>query len=792
MWYEDPVKFFEDVFKFKPWSYQKEILEKFKSLLRIMCCAASDSIYPKRRIPIKINEEIRFPTIESIFRNSDVISNGREIYYPQNMKTLTKNGEWHKVNFISRHYYKGKIIKLREPKGKTIVTPNHSVYNFDGKLSKPKDVSSLYTLRNLKNKKNKEISIELNFPLENNYYVRNPLQFKTLNNKGEEVFRNHYYHEKLSKYFKEEKLKCLLKFLATYISEGSAYSTNRKSRNSTYKRYMITIWQKDKEWLESIQKDISFFFKGKKGWISKNYKNNKLYWSLNYDSKLLYSLCMKYCGSKDNKHLPSFLFELSEEYQKEFLEKYIEGDGSKYPSHFKISSKVDEIICGFSLLLSQMDIDFSIDKRGKDRVKTIRSVRIHHKNKLTKEEFFHEGYVYDINVEKYHEFVDAEGLVLVHNTGKTYLLACLCLWSATALSHHLKRPYNTIIISGTKEQAKYLYNYIREAIMDNPVLSRLVEDTLISETRFKNRSKIKAMPKSYTSIAGAHMDLVIIDEAAFPELDFFIHDALRIVSPTEHSRILLSSSPHEYESLFVQMWEDRKKYPDWTPENPINWKRFFWSGIDCPRTRAKLKEAENLPEDMYVKYWEGRPFIMKDTMIPIKALKKSMVEGLIAYDKGLIIFIGVDWGYGHPTGIIIVQLKGEIFEVLEYKMFKEETFEKIHKWIETKAKYYKASKIFVDGSDVGECQRLRNRGLPVFPIAFNKEKGYMQSRLRDLFIKNKIKIPESYQDLIQQLRTYTWSKKVNDDLVDALQLAVREESIPSSSLYYKIIKSRKR
>jgi hypothetical protein len=373
------------------------------------------------------------------------------------------------------------------------------------------------------------------------------------------------------------------------------------------------------------------------------------------------------------------------------------------------------------------------------------------------------------------------------DTGKTLLLACIGLWSASILSVFINKRYDVIIISGSQDQAKYLYEYMREGIIDSNILSKLVEgEPLISLTRFKNRSTIRALSKSYTSIAGKHADMVIIDEAAFSELDFYIRDALRIISPSKYSKIILSSSPHEYESLFVKMWLNKEKYPD------NIWKRYHWEAYECPRTRKKLKEAESLPEDMYIKYYKGLPFIIEDIMIPLKSIKESLIDGIIPYNEKNPIYIGYDPGYNHPTGIVIVQYNNGIFEVLETKLFKKEIFEKIHDWIEYKARYYKASKIYVDGQDVGEVQRLRARGLPVFPIAFNKEKGYMQSKLRDLFVKKQIKIPNIYQDLIQQLRTYTWKKKINDDLVDALMLACKEEKYSYKPIYYKIIKSRKK
>ena len=131
-----------------------------------------------------------------------------------------------------------------------------------------------------------------------------------------------------------------------------------------------------------------------------------------------------------------------------------------------------------------------------------------------------------------------------------------------------------------------------------------------------------------------------------------------------------------------------------------------------------------------------------------------------------------------PTAIVIVQTDGTKYEVLEAHMFKETDFDLILDFVESKAKQYSVHRIFVDAEDKGENLRLRKRGLPVFEVAFNKEKAMLQARLRDLFVKNRVKIPDedldNFQDLIYQLRTYTWTKKSGEDLVDALMLALKE------------------
>lgn len=374
-------------------------------------------------------------------------------------------------------------------------------------------------------------------------------------------------------------------------------------------------------------------------------------------------------------------------------------------------------------------------------------------------------------------------------TGKTITLGALALWHSVVLARHLKRRWDTVIISGSDEQSRGLYEYSKTVLETHPILAdEVMGEIRVTKTQFRDRSTIMALPNSVKAIQGKHAPFVIVDEAALAG-DFVINDTKRIIGAFEPNRVILSGTPMGFEQgatgeQFIEMYEDKEKYPEW--------KRISWSAFDCPSISDKMrKEAESLPEREYQVYWLGKPYASTNIMIPRENIRDAMVSK-VKYNPYTRVYIGVDWGHAHPTGVVIAQLtKDNVFQILETGFFKGETFEDIHNWIEAKARYYKAYRIYTDGSDVGENQRLMARHLPVFPIQFNKEKGFMQSRLRDLFLNNQIEIPENEQTLIQQLKTYTWNKKINDDLVDALQLCVKEDAKSTAQIYYKITKRRR-
>jgi len=384
-------------------------------------------------------------------------------------------------------------------------------------------------------------------------------------------------------------------------------------------------------------------------------------------------------------------------------------------------------------------------------------------------------------------------------TGKTKLIGGIGLYGAIVLPELTKQPYRVIILGGSGQQSHIVYGYIKDAIRDNPKVKSMIDgDPLQSITKFKNKSVIKALTKSFKSIYGQHGDLVIIDEAVEAG-DFVIRDSFRIIGESPYSRIILSTTPHDYTSLFVDMWSDKKEYPDYNlNKRQIGaWKRYSWSTMNCPRiTTQMIKEAkQHLPEWMFQVYWMGKPYPLIGTMVSLDKVKVATKDNPIfkyeeKYDHPII---GFDWGFHpNPGAGILVQKKEDIWYVLKYKLFHKIHPDKVLDWIETTARDYNISHIFVDSADIGEYLRLMDRGLPVYPIKFKNEKFIMQSNLTNIFEKELIKIPEDFIPITKQLRKYTYDTKVDEDLVDALMLAIRKEGKPTASLYYKILKPEKK
>jgi len=381
------------------------------------------------------------------------------------------------------------------------------------------------------------------------------------------------------------------------------------------------------------------------------------------------------------------------------------------------------------------------------------------------------------------------------NTGKTRLFASVALWSATILSNIiLRQPYPVIIESGSQEQSRILYDYLKTWIENKEILSKLVKgEPLKTNTEFKDGSFIKALPASWKSVFGQHAALVIIDEAveAGGEL---IDDSLRVIGTYRYQdksigRVILGSTPHTYLSRFVTMWENKKDFNIW--------KRYSWSALDCPLYTEEVIEEGRKKGDMYFDiFMLGKPYPLIGTMISINQVKRaSKGIPIFSYDKEFgYTVLGIDWGFAPaPTAAVLIQRNEDQIQTLLYKEFLKTDPDKVLDWIETIAKEYHVDRIFTDSHNKHMNAFLTKRALPVFPISFTGEKGLMQANLASLFDRDVIKIPEEYVRLLWQLRQYTYTTKGKDDLVDAMMLACRSyKKISSSELYFKKFRPRKK
>jgi len=374
-----------------------------------------------------------------------------------------------------------------------------------------------------------------------------------------------------------------------------------------------------------------------------------------------------------------------------------------------------------------------------------------------------------------------------NNGGKTLCLAVIALWSAIFLGDKEPRGVEILMVSGSWTQAKKLHAFIKRFLEHPYVKSRLKGDALITQSEWNNGSKIYCFTGSEKQVYGQHPDIYLIDEGELVSSVIF-EDIYSRISHSKYGRVVITATPEPeyYFSKFVEYWlNENGKYNHWL--------RINWSVLSCPWISMEaIEEArENLSKDKFTAKWMGLPdFNPEGTLFSFEDLKDPEVRiKTKKFDPELPSAIGLDFGFKHPTAIVVAQWQGSYIHILhcEAKSLKTKSY-----WYERLKKLipkYNVTRINCDAAVPWLVQDIKNLRLaPTYGITFKGNKSKMQFYLQSLIEHHMIKIPSEFQALYQELSIYTEDTKKKDDRVDALMLSAYKTSNPSNIWYIKSTK----
>lgn len=296
-------------------------------------------------------------------------------------KTLTIKsgyGQWRRIKQITRHWYEGKVVNMKQKWGEITVTPNHSIYNSNMELTIPSKEEELLPLRKIK-------------PFRNQLNVI----------------------EHFGKFKWKTSMDDLIYLIAFFVTEGS--TTFNKANGS----YITDFSQNNIEDIYRIYNIVKDNF-GIDGYICERKCS-----SLRINSKEIYNFFRKLFGTNSgNKKLPEFVFKLNDELKFKLWEYMVYFDGTKYDQKkSRYCSNSEILISQICTLLSMINIDYSYNRKVFDKEEwndsiTINQCYVHNNNKDSSEyeEFYYKGWVYDIEVDDTHKFTCGLGNIVVHNS----------------------------------------------------------------------------------------------------------------------------------------------------------------------------------------------------------------------------------------------------------------------------------------------------------------------------------------------------------------------------------------
>ena len=437
---------------------------------------------------------------------------------------------------LIRHKYDGQVLRITARHGKTVVTPQHSVYTYrSGKI----------TLCDARELRKGDLLISLTNPViqptyhENHIFdlvelnwgdykdtvmlwkdnLRFPAKKGLCPYCGEAVpYLSTHVNAKHSdrkqklpssmdwkfiggKNAKNERIPRFIRLtndlawiLGFYCAEGSISDVMTR----TGKKYVLSFGNQN---IQNIERTKTYFDKllGKELNIIRNVDkrtgNPMFYYRVSgIPAIALFSEAFGCGHSASRKKVPFFILTSDKSLMRAFVEGYLAGDGytevaPRYRTVFpEFTTKSLELAIGVQLILKSLDygethfrkqLKHLHWKRRKDkpgviqlRLQGVKSDEMQGENFcLTRITDIHKAkcghpYVYDIEVEGAHNFADAEGMILVHNTDSVFLrnpnaaqIEALSRWSMAKLGIELEtdKRYRYLALSGRKKNYLGVY-----------------------------------------------------------------------------------------------------------------------------------------------------------------------------------------------------------------------------------------------------------------------------------------------------------------------------------------------
>jgi len=342
---------------------------------------------------------------------------------------------WAPIGTVIRHKCNKNMFRIDGKFGQTCCTEDHSIMIWDkGHLSEA-------TPLELADKRPCSVSCKVETDLKS--YCTLPVRGQWGKEGSDAVLCSRDTEYRLPTYngvvgfsYDDYRARDIFRFLGYYVSEGSCSGDN------------VSLSVYDNELAKRISDTATSFF-GKEMKIHEypvedtkreirdvkfNIKKTTCY-RVNFYKKQIADMLLEICGKgAHGKKIPSFVYSAPEFLKREFLVGMIEGDGHyfmglckserSYSSEYRLKAFKYETVSpvlasGLCLLMATMDERFSVQFNEEKGSYSVNYVQFR-KNSRQKIKVTPLGktndFVYDISVEGTHTFVDALGLLVVHNT----------------------------------------------------------------------------------------------------------------------------------------------------------------------------------------------------------------------------------------------------------------------------------------------------------------------------------------------------------------------------------------
>lgn len=277
---------------------------------------------------------------------------------------------------------------------------------------------------------------------------------------------------------------------------------------------------------------------------------------------------------------------------------------------------------------------------------------------------------------------------------------------------------------------------------------------------------------------GTENHLLLCDEVAFCR--GFKHYWNTVLEPTlltTKGRAVFSSTPNGFND-FYDLSTKAQTTPDWFYLHATSY--------DNPHNDSKWldEKKQSLPQDTFAQEYLA-DFRKQEGLVFKEFHRNYHLFDKMAYDD--ISFMGgVDFGFVNPAGVVSVKKdKRGTYWVMDEYYEKGKTDIQMAEVVSA----FNFEKVYPDPENAGAIQELRNKNVNVMEVL--KGKGSIKNgidKMRELFKQRRLRIHNNCLNLIWELETYHYPKKVvagdeeelpeheNCHLIDALRYIILMDS----------------
>lgn len=370
--------------------------------------------------------------------------------------------------------------------------------------------------------------------------------------------------------------------------------------------------------------------------------------------------------------------------------------------------------------------------------------------------------------------------VFSRQTGKTTLMSLFPSYLALQNDN-----YQILLIAPTDRQAGELFTRLREAAESSSLVKDFIESSTLREIKFKNGSKIRAMPTGDFghNIRGQTADLIILEESSFIKTEIVNQVILpMIASKGSNGRIIQIGTPfgknHFYEASMSDKYAVHQY--DYT-HSPLITGDFI------------EEQRQNLTHLEFAMEYEAQFIEDSDAYFSSELIKSSVEDyesiGEVYHKSDY--YLGVDFArLGEDSSVFIViekRFDSEIVKITEIIETKHKRLTDAVGRIKLLNEKYNFKKIYLDETGMGAGPSdilIESLTGKVEPITFTiKSKMDIYSNLKVLLEKGTLKLPNNNKKLMFELLDLRYevtssgqmkihhSDRGHDDYVDALALA---------------------